>query len=119
MAMRRQKKQKSSDLSLRNKRGNPIAKLRVMQITSTSTVPYLPVSTSSGTTKPTAPAQDSEPPALALTSPTFFALVQEAKSYPEVRSELVAAYKAQVASGHYPAPDVISGLADLFSDTSN
>ncbi|HEX4140812.1 MAG TPA: hypothetical protein VHY09_10730 [Candidatus Methylacidiphilales bacterium] len=45
--------------------------------------------------------------------------MQEAKSYPEVRSEVVAAYTAQVASGHYPPVDVISGLADLLSGTAS
>jgi len=79
------------------------------------TVPFVPVNTGTSVTKSSASAQDSEQPALQITSPTFTALVQEAKSYPEVRSEVVAAYAAQVASGHYPPVDVISGLANLLS----
>jgi anti-sigma28 factor (negative regulator of flagellin synthesis) len=95
-----------------------------MQINSTLTVPFLPVSASdTSSTKSTATATTSanaatETPTLQITSPTFSALVEEAKSYPEVRSEVVAAYAAQVASGHYPPAVVISGLADLLSDAS-
>jgi hypothetical protein len=90
-----------------------------MQINSATTLPFVPVSTTDASVATSsATAETSDAPALQITSPTFSALVQEAKSYPEVRSEVVAAYAAQVASGHYPPVDVISGLADLLSDTS-
>jgi hypothetical protein len=92
-----------------------------MQVNSAITVSFVPGYTStSGVTQTSTPvADDTETPALQITSPTFTALVQEAKSYPEVRSEVVAAYAAQVASGHYPPVDVISGLADLLSGTQD
>jgi len=89
-----------------------------MQITSTITVPLVQVSPDTSTAKPTAPVEDSDQSLLQISSPTFSALVEEAKSYPEVRSELVAAYAAQVASGHYPPAAVISGLAGLLSGES-
>ncbi len=98
-------------------RDNPIDRLRVMQINSAITVPFVQVSTDASTsvTKSAETSSGSEESALQITSPTFSALVEEAKTYPEVRSHVVAAYAAQVASGHYPPASVISGLADLLS----
>ena len=92
-----------------------------MQVTSAIalTVPFVPVNTGTSVTKSTATAQDSDQPALQISSPAFTELVEEAKSFPEVRSEVVAAYAAQVASGHYPPVDVISGLANLLSGTDS
>ena len=115
-----QKNRKSSGKNLRKQRKNPTAKVSVMQINSAITVPFMPVSTTdTSVAKSTVPVQTTEQPAMQFTSPTFSSLVEEAKSYPEVRSEVVAAYAAQVASGHYPPVDVISGLADLLSDMSS
>ncbi len=89
-----------------------------MQVNSAITVSFVPAYTStSGVTQSSTSVDDTEQPGLQITSPTFTALVQEAASYPEVRSEVVAAYAAQVASGHYPPVDVISGLANLLSGT--
>ena len=91
-----------------------------MQINSATTVPFAPVTTGTSVAKTSsAPAQTSDDSSLQISSPTFISLVQEAKSYPEVRSEVVAAYAAQVASGHYPPTDVISALANLLSGTSD
>ncbi len=90
-----------------------------MQINSAISVSFVPVTTSTNLTQSSPKAEDADQAALQITSPTFTSLVQEAKSYPEVRSEVVAAYKAQVASGHYPPSDVISGLAGLLSGASN
>jgi len=90
-----------------------------MQINSAITVPFVQVSTSDTSASVTKAAATtsggSEEAALQITSPTFSALVEEAKTYPEVRSHVVAAYAAQVASGHYPPASVIAGLADLLS----
>jgi anti-sigma28 factor (negative regulator of flagellin synthesis) len=44
---------------------------------------------------------------------SFSSLVKEAGQMPEVRSELVDAYKARVASGHYPSEDIVAGLLRL------
>lgn len=102
-----------------------------MQITSATTIPFVPVSFGTSATKSTVSSDDSDQAAsstseqaalsnsdqaaLNMTSATFSSLVQEAKAYPEVRSEVVSAYATQVASGHYPPTDVLSGLADLLS----
>ena len=90
-----------------------------MQINSAITVPFLQVSsTDTGVTKSAATTSGgSEEPLMQITSPTFSALVEEAKTYPEIRSHVVAAYAAQVASGHYPPTSVISALANLLSGT--
>jgi hypothetical protein len=95
-----------------------------MQINSAISVSFVPVTTSTNVTTPSTAVsstsvEDSDQPTLQITSPTFTSLVQEAASYPEVRSEVVAAYAAQVASGHYPPVDVISGLANLLSGTAS
>ena len=114
------KKKISKEKTLKKMMENPIADVRVMQINSAITVSFVPMTTTgNGVTQSTATTADTEQPALQITSPTFSALVEEAKSYPEVRSEVVAAYAAQVASGHYPPVDVISGLANLLSGTSD
>ena len=91
-----------------------------MQINSAITEPFVQVSTDTGLTKSAATTTGgSEESTLQLTSPTFSSLVTEAKSYPEVRSHVVAAYAAQVATGHYPPASVISGLANLLSGTGD
>jgi hypothetical protein len=91
-----------------------------MQINSTLSIPFVQVSTTdTSSTKSSATAQAADAPVLQITSPTFSGLVQEAKDFPEVRSEVVAAYATQVASGHYPPAGVISRLADLLSDSSS
>ena len=93
-----------------------------MQINSAITVPFVQVSSTdtSSVTKSAATTSKggSEEASLQITSPTFSSLVEEAKTYPEVRSHVVAAYAAQVASGHYPPASVISGLANLLSGST-
>jgi hypothetical protein len=37
--------------------------------------------------------------------------VNEARSYPEVRSQVVDSFKSRIQSGNYPSQDVISGLS--------
>jgi hypothetical protein len=89
-----------------------------MQITSalSSNVMPMPLTSSAErTTSASTTVSGVDQASLKMTSATFSSLVQEAQSYPEVRSEVVAAYQAQVASGHYPPVSVIAGLADLLS----
>jgi hypothetical protein len=116
------KNKKTVGKRLRKQKTDPIHKVRVMQINSAITVPFVPVSTNTSTSVTKAASttsSGSDETALQITSPTFSALVEEAKTYPEVRSQVVAAYTAQVASGHYPPSSVISGLADLLSGTAS
>ena len=99
---------------------SPIHQVRVMQINTAITVPFVQVSTDTSVTKSAATTTGgSEESTLQITSPTFSYLVEEAKTYPEVRSHVVAAYAAQVASGHYPPSSVISGLAGLLSGSTS
>jgi hypothetical protein len=112
------KNKKSVVKQLKKLTSAPIAGVRVMQINSAITVPLVQVSTDTSVTKSAATTTGgSEETTLQITSPTFSSLVEEAKTYPEVRSHVVAAYTAQVASGHYPPASVISGLANLLSGT--
>jgi hypothetical protein len=115
------KNKKTVGKQLRKRTNAPMDRVRVMQINSAITVPFVQVSsTDTGVTKSAATTTGgSEEASLQITSPTFSSLVEEAKTYPEVRSQVVAAYAAQVASGHYPPASVISGLANLLSGTSD
>ena len=89
-----------------------------MQINSATTIPFVPVpvgsSTASTTTSSsTTSSTHSDQAVLNMSASTFSSLVQEAKSYPEVRSEVVDAFKARVASGGYPSEDIVAGLIKL------
>jgi hypothetical protein len=46
-----------------------------------------------------------------MSADSFSNLVAEAKATPEVRSDVVDSFKAQIQSGHYPSQDVVAGLA--------
>ena len=78
-------------------------------ITSTAALAYMPP----GSSRTSAPAATGDQVAMSLSPETFSSLVQDAGSMPEVRGEVVDAYKAQVQTGHYPAQEVIDGLIDL------
>ncbi len=91
-------------------RENPIAKVRLMQIGSiTSSGAFSLERTMSS------PAQNTSSDQVMInTSPdTFSSLVNEAGQMPEVRSDLVDAYKAKVQSGNYPPEDIVAGLIHL------
>ena len=46
-------------------------------------------------------------------SDSFSDLVKAAGQMPEVRSDVVDAYKSQVQNGHYPSQEIVAGLIDL------
>jgi hypothetical protein len=48
---------------------------------------------------------------------TFSSLVKQAAEMPEVRQNLVDAYKARIQSGQYPDPAVVEGLIRLMGGT--
>jgi Anti-sigma-28 factor, FlgM len=58
-------------------------------------------------------ASSSDGVALNFSADTFSSLVKEANAMPEVRSEVVDAYKARIHSGHYPSEDIVAGLTNL------
>ena len=81
--------------------------MQINSITSTVPVSYL---------KPTVaiPAQaPTDQVSMSLSAETFSGMIQQAAGTPDVRSELVEAYKARVHTDHYPAQDVIDGLINL------
>jgi hypothetical protein len=86
-----------------------------MQVNSSTSVPLTFVTSGDRGTSVSTSTQESEQPVVQINSPTFSSLVEEAKSYPEVRDHVVADYKSQIATGQYPPVDVISGLASLLS----
>ena len=81
-----------------------------MQISSVTTSLSIPVvkSNTFPSDKPT-----SDQAVLNFSADTFTSLVKQASQMPDVRSEVVDAYKARVNAGHYPAQDVIAGLTRL------
>jgi len=44
---------------------------------------------------------------------SFSSLVKEAGQMPEVRSELVDAFKSRIQAGNYPSPDDLAGLVNV------
>jgi hypothetical protein len=48
---------------------------------------------------------------------TFSSLVSQAMQIPEVRHELVDAYKARIQSGQYPGTAAVEGLIRLMGGT--
>jgi hypothetical protein len=54
--------------------------------------------------------------AMSLSADTFSSLVSDAGQMPDVRSEVVDAYKSRVQSGEYPSTETLDGLADLIGN---
>jgi hypothetical protein len=108
--MKRYKNTDFRKFSLIKNRGNPIAKGRLMQIDSiTSSGAFSLERTTSSPVQNTSSDQ-----VMINTSPdSFSSLVNQAGQMPEVRSELVDAYKAKVQGGHYPSQDIVAGLIHL------
>ncbi len=80
-----------------------------MQISSISFSSSIPMgkTTSSSAAKP--PADQA---VINFSADSFSSLVDEAAQQPEVRSNLVASFKAQIQSGQYPTQSTISSLVD-------
>jgi hypothetical protein len=62
-----------------------------------------------------------EPPtgdqvSMSLSGDTFSSLVSEAGQMPDVRGEVVDAYKSRIQSGDYPTPETLNGLSDYIGD---
>jgi hypothetical protein len=82
-------------------------------INSTASLAYVPAASRSPAPAPTAGDQV----AISLSPETFSSLVQTANSMPEVRGEVVDAFKAQIQAGAYPSSDTLDGLVDLMGGT--
>lgn len=81
-----------------------------MQINATSPSISVPVEKITFSRATTPPADQA---VLQISPNTFSSLVNEARQLPEVRSELVDAFKSRIQSGHYPPPEIIDGLTRL------
>jgi anti-sigma28 factor (negative regulator of flagellin synthesis) len=108
--MKRNKLNPFSKISLIKERGTPIPGVRFMQISGISTSLSIPMGkiNSSQVSKP---ARDEA--VLNFSTNSFSSMVKQAGQMPEVRSEVVDAFKARIQSGQYPSQDVIAGLTDL------
>jgi anti-sigma28 factor (negative regulator of flagellin synthesis) len=83
-----------------------------MQISGISTSQVIPMGkTNQSHAESQKPALDQA--VVSFSSNSFSSLVKEAAQMPEVRSEVVDAYKARIQSGEYPSQETISGLTDL------
>ena len=82
-----------------------------MQINSVSPsqVIFAPAKTTSNVAENPAPDQAM----LNISAETFSSLVQQASAEPEVRQDVVAHFKAQIAGGSYPPVDIVAGLTHL------
>jgi hypothetical protein len=63
---------------------------------------------------PAPPAGDQV--SMSLSANTFSSLVSDAGQMPDVRNEVVDAYKSRVQSGEYPSSETLDGLADLMGN---
>jgi anti-sigma28 factor (negative regulator of flagellin synthesis) len=81
-----------------------------MQISGLSSSPSLPVER---TNTPLTAKAASDQAVLNVSPDSFSRLVQEAGSMPEVRNEVVDAFKARIQSGQYPPQEVVAGLVDV------
>ena len=81
-----------------------------MQINGISISPSIPMERTKTAQPVDAPSDEA---VLNVSAGSFSSLVQQAGSMPEVRSEVVDAYKSRIAAGQYPSPETISGLVDV------
>jgi anti-sigma28 factor (negative regulator of flagellin synthesis) len=54
---------------------------------------------------------------MSLSPDTYSSLVTEASQMPDVRGEVVDAFKARIQSGDYPTSDTLDGLVDRMGGT--
>ncbi len=81
-----------------------------MQISGISASPSIPVE-KTNSSQVSKPAVDQA--VINFSADSFSSLVKEAGQMPEVRSEVVDAFKTRIQAGNYPSQDVIAGLTDL------
>jgi hypothetical protein len=98
---------------LRSKASDPIKKGSYMMISGISSTGSLGYGQPASRT-PAQPAGDEI--SMSLSPDTFSSLVSQAGQMPDVRSEVVDAYKSRVQSGEYPSSATLDGLTDLMGD---
>jgi hypothetical protein len=85
----------------------------ISSINSAVALAYLPATSS----RSSAPQPAGDQVAMSLSPDTFAGLVRDAGNMPDVRGDVVAAYKSQIQSGNYPTEDDLDGLVDLMGGT--
>jgi hypothetical protein len=81
-------------------------------VTSAASLGYVPANSRAQAQQPAG-----DQVAMSLSPETFSSLVSEAGSMPEVRGEVVDAFKSQVQSGNYPSQETLDGLVDLMGSS--
>ena len=81
-----------------------------MQISGVSTSSSIPMDRTISTQ---AGKVSSDAAVLKFSADSFSSLVQEAGQMPEVRTDLVEAFRSRIQSGNYPTQETIAGLANL------
>ncbi len=87
--------------------------LRSMQINSINTSPAVPVSKATTPQATNTVSSDSDHAEFNLSADSFSSLVNRASQMPEVRTELVDAFKARIRSGQYPPQDTVASLSHV------
>ena len=91
----------------------PMSGISTMQINSITTSPAMPV-VKAASSQASTPASEAQDQAVLNFSPdSFSSLVHEANNMPEVRSEVVDAYRSRIQAGIYPSQETVTGLVDL------
>jgi hypothetical protein len=80
-------------------------------LSSAAAISYAP----SASRPPAQPAGDQV--SMSISPELFSSLVSDASQMPDVRGEVVDAYKSRVQSGEYPTQDALNGLVDLMGGT--
>jgi anti-sigma28 factor (negative regulator of flagellin synthesis) len=90
----------------------PIAKGRTMQINSATTSQVFPVTRTASSQAQSSAPEATDTAELNTSADSFSGMVRDASAMPEVRSEVVDAYKARINAGSYPSQETIVALAD-------
>lgn len=69
-----------------------------------------PISAARTAPSSSAVAPSSDQAVLNTSADSFSSLVQEAAQMPDVRSEVVDAYRSRIQAGNYPSEDTLAGL---------
>jgi hypothetical protein len=96
---------------LRSKGSKPIKRAGFMTISGISSSGSIAYGQPASRTPAQPPADDQM--SMSLSADTFSSLVSDAGQLPDVRGEVVDAYKSRIQSGEYPSSDTLDNLTDL------
>jgi len=87
-----------------------MTEVRFMQISGISTTSSIPMGK---TNSPRVGQPAADQAVINFSGDSFSSLVKEAGQMPEVRSDVVAAFKSRIQAGQYPTQDTIAGLVNV------